>query len=74
MKTPISTTRKRGRASQKALELHYSIDQVALVLGVHKNSVRNWLNDGTLGRYVQVGTVIRVPASVVNQFLEEHTV
>jgi len=65
----------------KEVEKHYTVDEVAELLGVVPRTVKRFIQRGqqTAGRegiypVVRLSqTLLRIPASVVNQFLSSRT-
>lgn len=58
----------------KSIEQHYSIEEVAGLLSVHKNTVRNWIREGSLSPVRRVGqNIVRVPASAIQRMMNAET-
>jgi excisionase family DNA binding protein len=55
---------------KRAVEQHYSVKQAAALLGVHTNTVRNWIHERKLAAYALGRQVVRIPASALNEYLE----
>jgi len=47
-----------------------SINQVVEELGVHRNTVENWLRSGKL-KGVRAGKLWRIPSDALDEFLKE---
>jgi excisionase family DNA binding protein len=48
----------------KSIEQHYSITAAARLLGVHRNTVMNWMHEKRIPRWSKIGrTCVRIPAS-----------
>jgi excisionase family DNA binding protein len=59
---------------QRYVEEQLSVADVATRLHVNESTVWRWIKRGELGPVRKLGRLVRVPASVVNQFLEVRTV
>ena len=50
----------------KSIEQHYSITDAARLLGVHRNTVMNWIAEKRIPRAHKLGrTCVRIPASAL---------
>ena len=58
--------------SDRVVEMHYSVAEVALLLRFTPQWVRERAKAGAFGRCFDIDGDIRVPASGVNEFLESH--
>lgn len=54
----------------KFIEQHYTIEEVADKIRVHKNTVRKFIRNGSLAPVKRISpTIVRIPASAVQRLL-----
>lgn len=67
---------RRQRIAERAIEMHYSPEQVSLLLGMSSRWVRDRIQAGDFGDPAQDGPVLlggtdwRIPASGLNRYLD----
>ena len=67
----MTTTRERAPVERLA----YTVPEAARALGVHSNTVRNWIMEGRI-RITRIGRLVRIPSQELHRLVQnaDHSV
>lgn len=58
----------RSNKNEQA-DKNYSVNEVAVIFGVHPNSVRRWIKDGKI-KFFRVGGTVRITEEEIYRIIE----